>query len=289
MYQRIILIISIAVLCSIPAYAHETPWEELDTGLHLALFSHPARPKTSPVLVALRIQPYAWDFSIHSATQSGKALTLEGWAEQNSLTASINAGMYLPDAETNTGYLRIGEHLNNARVVQKFGSFFVASPRSPLLPQVDLIDRAKDAWEGILEQYDMVVQNYRLISSDRRILWPRGGNLDSIAAVGKDGSGAILFLHCREPMTAYNFAQMLLNLPIDIRNVMYVEGGRQAGLLVQVASLTRIWMGKHAIDFWSTGNAETPLPNIIGIKRKKNLHTDSLFTHHYLPIHLVPN
>lgn len=79
--------------------------------------------------------------------------------------------MYLPDGVTSTGYLRTGETVNNGRVVSKFGAFFVAGPDSPDLPGADLLDRSTDDWENLLPHYTMVVQNYRMISSDRRLLW----------------------------------------------------------------------------------------------------------------------
>lgn len=44
-----------------------------------------------------------------------------------------------------------------------------------VLPEADLLDRTVDDWEALLPRYRMVVQNYRLISSDRRLLWTPGG------------------------------------------------------------------------------------------------------------------
>lgn len=60
----------------------------------------------------------------------------------------------------------------------------------------------------------MVVQNYRMISSDRRLLWKPGGPKHSISAVGRDGTGAILFILCREPITGVDFGALLLALPL---------------------------------------------------------------------------
>ena len=90
----------------------------------------------------------------------------------------------------------------------------------------------------------MVVQNYRMINSQRRILWSPGGPLYSISAIAQDGKGRILFLHSRDRIEAYVFAQQLLQLPLDIHTVMYVEGGSQAGLLIHSEALSREVQGR---------------------------------------------
>ena len=107
-----------------------------------------------------------------------------------------------------------------------------------------------------------------MISSDRRILWSPGGPLYSISAVAEDGEGHILFLHCREPVEAYAFAQQLLHLPLDVRTVIYVEGGGQAGLLLRSNALRRELRGKSVADFLVTGDSAALLPNVLGARKK---------------------
>ncbi|MGJ3521445.1 phosphodiester glycosidase family protein [Nitratidesulfovibrio sp. D1] len=269
--------------------ADDTPgWTELDTGLQLGIFPAPDAPDGPERIVAVRIDPAYYEFSLHTTSEEGEpALSLTDWARRHDLNAVINASMYLPDARTSTGYLRNGAHLNNPRIGGNLGAFFVFGPLSSDLPQADLpqadlpqadlLDRTADPWETLLPQYRSVVQNYRLIGANRRILWPQGGPLYSVAAVGQDGSGAILFLHCREPLTAWRFATILLALPIDIRDVMYVEGGPQAGLYLRTPVRTDIWMGRHPADFWSGGNAAAPLPNVLGARRKATPPQPGLF------------
>ena len=174
--------------------------------------------------------------------------------------------MYLPDGLTSTGYMRSGDYINNKRIVQRFGAFFAAQPDDPDLPRATILERDTDIWRELLSHYSVVIQNYRIISSGRRILWSPGGPLYSISAVATDGTGNILFLHSREPVEAYSFAQHLLHLPLDIRTVMYVEGGGQAGLLVRSQKLEREHQGRNAVDFLVSGNRTVLLPNVIGAK-----------------------
>lgn len=308
-------------------------WRMLEKGLELGLF--PAQFGDSKFeVVVLRIDPAEFVFSVYTVSQNGRALSLGEWARQHGLVAAINASMYLPDGVTSTGYLRVGETINNGRIVSKFGAFFVADPIRPggsegilepvgnvisetaaapelpaaeldspepssgtsenkansvdsspeeavspvsvnssrenisALPEADILDRSADNWEPLLPRYRMVVQNYRLISSDRRLLWTPGGPRHSIAAVGKDGAGRILFFLCREPLTGVEFGTLLLALPIDVHVVMYTEGGSQAGLLLDSATYKQIWMGRYLADIWTSGNLSAPLPNVIGIRRR---------------------
>ncbi len=142
------------------------------------------------------------------------------------------------------------------------------SETSSILPEADILDRSVDDWESLLPRYRMVVQNYRLISADRRLLWTPGGPRHSIAAVGKDGAGRILFFLCREPLTGVEFGNLLLALPIDVHVVMYAEGGSQAGLFLDSMTRRQTWMGRYLADIWTSGNLSAPLPNVIGIRRR---------------------
>ena len=253
-----------------PRWVFETlpPWEKLEEGLQLGLFSAQFDGGDPFEVVFLRIDPAYFDFTVETASSEKQSLPLEAWATRKGLIAAINASMYLPDGVTSTGYLRTGETVNNGRVVSKFGAFFVAGPDSPDLPGADLLDRSTDDWENLLPHYSMVVQNYRMISADRRLLWKPGGPKHSISAVGRDGTGAILFILCREPITGVDFGALLLALPIDVRVVMYTEGGSLADLFLRTPVRSQIWLGRSLPEFWASGSQGAPLPNVIGVRRK---------------------
>ncbi|MBD5416371.1 MAG: phosphodiester glycosidase family protein [Desulfovibrio sp.] len=220
-------------------------------------------------LTALRIDPEKFEFELCASSADGKGpRTLDAWGEERGLVAAINASMYREDGSTSTGYMRGAGHVNNGRLVDRFGAFFVAGPKTAGLPAAAIVDRDMPDWKERIGQYDLVIQNYRMINADRRILWSPGGPLYSISAVAQDGEGRILFLHSRAPVEAYAFAQQLLHLPLDVRTVMYVEGGAQAGLLVRSHSLRREMGGMHAPSLLVTGNLKAQLPNVLGVRRK---------------------
>ena len=243
-------------------------WNALEEGLEYAEFSLQSEAGQQASLTVLRIDPELFDFRLYaSAAHKHPALTLGQWADSHDLVAAINASMYLPDGVTSTGYMRQDDYINNKRLVRRFGAFFVAGPRQEGLPRADILTREDPQWQELLEQYRLVIQNYRMINDERRILWSPGGPLYAISAVAEDGAGKILFLHCREPLEAYSFAHALLHLPLDVRTVMYVEGGMQAGLVIRSPGLHQELRGRHLADFWVTGNVRAQLPNVLGIRR----------------------
>ena len=247
-------------------------WRELEQGLFFGEFQ---LNDGDARLSVLRIDPAYFDFTLCTRSQdSGPSRPLNEWGEQYNLSAAINASMYLPDGSTSTGYMRQGDHTNNGRIVQRFGAFFVAGPDEPGLPLAAIIDRDNPLWRQQMERYSLVIQNYRMINADRRILWSPGGPHYSISAVAQDGEGQILFMHCRQPVEAYAFAQQVLHLPLNVRTVMYVEGGGQAGLLVRSAALTRELVGLSPSGLLVTGDLRAVLPNVLGARRKV-AHTHS--------------
>ncbi len=244
----------------------EKNWANIEQGLDMANFAVSGQANTT--IVALRFKQSFFDFQLYSISEDKTApKTLTQWAQQYELVAAVNASMYLPDGITSTGHMRKGSYVNNKHIAKNFGAFFLSNPIVSNIEKSRVVDRDTKEWEVLLSQYQTVIQNYRLINSKRKILWSASEQEHSIAAVAEDGSGNILFLHCREPMKAHDFAQALLQLPLDVRTVMYVEGGVQAGLALNTAENNFFWGGWHPSDIFM-GAVSVALPNIIGVTRK---------------------
>ena len=243
-------------------------WQELEAGLQFASFV-PSEADSAANVDILRIDPDFFRFSLHSVSAEGSAPhSLPGWAEHADLALAINASMYLPDHVTSTGYLRYGPHVNNPGIHSKFGAFFVAEPDVPDLPKAAILDRESDPWTERLPRYTLVIQNYRMIDTDGKSLWLPGGPEHSIAAVGQDKQGHILFIHCRAPMTGEAFAAALLRMPLALRSLMYVEGGSQAAMLVSCPKLRRFWIGQSSRSFLHPSENGAALPNVLGARRR---------------------
>ncbi len=268
--------------------AAAVPWRELRPGFDLAEISLAAaelalRPadadgaaaqagadtgndaaKPGPVVVALRIDPDRFTFTLHMASEEAP-LPLPALAEKYGLLAAINAGMYLTDQKTSTGHLRSATHVNNPRVAGNFGAFFMAGPKKAGLPRVRLLDRAEDDWPRALEEYALVMQNYRMNTVQGRVIW-KDDRPHSVAALSQDSAGRILFLLCAEPVPAGAFAAALLRRPLQLRTIMYLEGGSEAAMLVRAGDVRHVFTGRYAGGWGPSGSPDTVLPNVLGVR-----------------------
>ncbi|MCR4666597.1 MAG: hypothetical protein K5657_04800 [Desulfovibrio sp.] len=243
----------------------------LDEGLTLQEFPFMGREKG---LIIVRIDPSLYHFELVQARFEDKQLrTVKEWAGIKGLDAAINASMFQKDGLTSTGYMRGEKKINNPKMHRRFGAFFVAQPRKSrenenrALPYADILERDTPKLNDLLGRYGIVIQNFRLISAERKNCWSPAGPRFTVACVGKDGTGAILFIFGTLPSTPYEVAETLLRLPLDIRTTMYVEGGLEAELFVKAG-------GEASERFLSFLRFFAGVPNILGAKKRTRLNTD---------------
>lgn len=265
----LLLLPCLAAFWAAPALGADV-WRELEPGLELAELVPEGQPVRYAIAV-LRMDPARWALRLYCAEDRGvDPMTVEQWADRHGLAAAINASMYLrEDTLRSTGYMRSGSYVNNPVINARFGAFLAFGPRRQGLPPAQIVDRYAQDWETLIQGYGSVVQNYRMLSVEQENQWPEGQEAHSIAAVGMDRAGRVLFIHSREPYSVHDFTEVLLRLPVDVYNAMYVEGGPEAGLFVNAGGYTGRWMGSwdegtFLADsnhrFWS-------VPNVIGVAR----------------------
>lgn len=268
----------------------EISWLSLGKGLEVgtaSIYESKVRQRDA-LFVFLRISPEENGFALGMASHAGKPQSLADWSKLHGFRAGINASMYLPDNITSTGYMRDNGRVNNAKLGNKLGAFFLAGRRAKHIPPATVVEKEKNGWRELIDSYDLVVQNYRLISSAGRILWPVGGPEHSIAAVSVDNKGRVLFILCQEPLTSVRFAFYLRSFSLGLGTVLYVEGGAQAGIFVRLDSADKhrvlpgaspiavdggtvyVWKGRQNL-LNLKGNPHAALPNIIGVTRLPKL------------------
>ena len=247
-------------------------WQQIAPGLQLQTFTLPRTDQgESPQLSILKIDPARYTFTLITTSRYQQHLaTLKEWSEREGLTAAINASMYREDHQQSTGYMKTQGHINNGYINPRFGAFMVFSPKNTSLPQVQILDRSLQDWKHIIPCYDTVIQNFRLINSQQKNLWPKTRKAHSIAAIGIDAQRQVLFIHCQTPLTIHEFNEALLNLPLDIFNAMYVEGGPEAAMYLKTATIERSWPGRYEHPVLGTIHQKLwPIPNVIGIVPKE--------------------
>lgn len=272
-YVVLILILGLTAVKVQARQAAGEIWKELAPGLLYAAFPQEQTEESeSKQISVLQIDPAHYRFQLLSATEQGdQRRTIKGWIYEFDLVAGINAGMFWKDLRTSTGFMKNFEHLNNSILHPDYGAFFVFNPIAPGLEPVQLLDRELHPdWKTCMQRYQTVVQNYRMISAERENVWVQSTQKYSVAAIGMDLEGHVLFIFSQKPRTIHDLNTILLELPINIRNCMFVEGGPVASMYVKTETLEQEWAGLHKNTFWSEmPGTLAQIPNVIGIVKKE--------------------
>jgi hypothetical protein len=220
--------------------ADEALWKSAAPGLEVARLEAPqGSPAGGAVVTVVRVDPGRFRFSLLSAKLENKepAPTIVEWVEQGGVTGAINASMYQADHLTSVAYLRQERRVNNGRWSAD-KAVFVAEPLRSGAPLARLLDRGCEDARALSQRYRLVVQSIRMLDCRGRNVWASRGERWSVAAVGTDASGRVLLIHCRQPVYARDLVDALLALPLQLRRLMYVEGGPQAALHVRAGGRT---------------------------------------------------
>jgi uncharacterized protein YigE (DUF2233 family) len=268
-FLRLLTPVLIFAILSVPLFAS---WKKLEPGLELGKFE--VRKSTADPLTLiriLRIDPGFFRFQLlnTSAPGNGSLLSAKQWARNNNLAAAINASMYRTDYKTSVSYMRTRDHINNP-YLSRDKSILAFDSRVPEGADIRIIDLECEKFDDWRAKYTSFIQSIRMISCKGENVWIQQSRRWSIAAIGTDQSGKVLFIHSIDPNSTHDFINFLLSLPIHINRVMYAEGGAEAQLYVQSRNVEFEFLGvseayTSALRF---GTTSLPIPNIIGISRK---------------------
>jgi hypothetical protein len=256
------------------ALAGEPNWKSLDSGLWLADIS---APRQSPVgdskITVVKINPRFYSLKLLSAVEHDSMnLTAREWCQKHKLTAAINAGMYGKDYRSHIGYMKNYSYVNNPSLRKDYKAVLAFNPKVAGVPEVQLLDLTCADFQSIRGKYNTFIQNLRMISCTRKNVWNPQLRRSSIACLGMDTAGNVLFIFSESTYSVYEFGEMLLQLPLQLTTTFYLEGGAPASLYLS--------SGKTQIErngLYETGDKGQrsfalphPLPHVIGlVKRKK--------------------
>ncbi len=248
-------------------------WRNLEKGLDIGIFPAPKKSTVGDSLIRILradIASFGLRLLNASSEDQGKRLSVKNWVKKNGLVAAINASMYQKNMMSSVSYMKNGQHTNNTWV-SKDKTFLAFNPIKKNSISVRIIDRDCDDFQSLRKQYDTLVQSIRMISCHRENMWEQQKNIWSIAAIGMDHQGRILFIHVRSPYSSHDLIDMLLELPIGLKQTMYVEGGADAQLYINTGKEEHEFTGSY-----STGSREHnkntfshPIPNVLGLVRLK--------------------
>lgn len=263
------LLTTTSLLAQSETTAGTTPWEVLEPGLEMGRFSMPDRGGTAFAAISiLRIDPARFELVLLNASANNDVLlTPRQWAESRELVSVINASMFQEDRLTSVSLMRNRDHTNNS-YQSKDNTILAFDPTVDNLPAVKIIDRQCDEFEDWKNNYRTLIQSIRMISCKGRNVWRSGRKRSSVSAVGVDVARRVLFIHTENAMGTHELIELLMALPLEISQAMYVEGGPQAQLYVNSGGRTFELTGRLNPLFVGGSGLAWPLPNVIGVRRK---------------------
>ncbi len=256
-----------ALLAAGPAVP-DSGWRTLEPGLEIGLFDGPPGALGDGKIAAVRIDPGIFELRLlnSSAPGQGAPQSARRWAELSGASAVINASMYQEDYRTAVSLMRTRDHVNQ-RHVSRDRAALVFDPLDGKHAPVRMVDRDCDDLDAAIRPYGTVIQSIRMVSCERKNVWAPSTRRSSVAAVGVDGHGRVLFLHARSAWPVHELVDALLELPIDLRQAMYVEGGPEAQLFARGGGVELERLGVFEAAQAATRDG-WPVPNVIAAIRR---------------------
>ena len=248
-------------------------WRNLEKGLDLGIFKAPQKSALGDSLIRiLRADTNYFDLRLLNASSKdqGQRRSVKDWVNKNNLVAAINASMYQRDMRSSVSYMKTRQHTNNTWV-SKDKTILAFDPTDKSLPAVRIIDRDCEDFSELRQLYRTLIQSIRMVSCKGKNMWAPHNKMWSTAAIGLDDRGRIMFIHVRSPYTTHDLINILLKLPINLKQAMYVEGGADAQLYINTGKERHEFIGSY-----SSGSREHdentfshPVPNVLGLMRHK--------------------
>jgi hypothetical protein len=253
----------------------EIKWQRIDEGMESAEIESPQKSFIGDSkITVIRINPDKYTFKLIAASENGKEhKTAPQWCKEKKLLACVNAGQFNLDNQLlNMGYMKNYAHVNNPnfRKVNNYNSVLAFNRKDTSVAPIQIVDMKCQDWPTLQNKYHSFTQSISLIACNRQVVDNKQKGKWSMVLFGIDEKGNVLLISTRSPYTIRNFSEILLSLPLAIKNVMYLEGGPEASLYLEANGKKIERIGSYETGFWESDTNEQfwPLPNVIGIVKK---------------------
>ena len=254
------------------ALSQNDPWKKVDEGLYWAEFYPSQKPpvKDSKITI-VKINPKFYSFKLLCASDLGKTrMTAKDWCLKHNLISAINAGMYQEDGLRSVGYMKNFSHVNNPRLSSSYKAVLAFNRTDAAVPEIQIIDLRCQAFEELKPKYQTFVQSIRMVSCQQENVWAKQDNMWSLAVLGMDKNGNILFIVSEAPHSVHDFINVLLSLPISLYNAMYLEGGAEASLYFSLngVELDKVGNNGSGLNDSLVRGVVRAIPNVLGITKR---------------------
>ncbi len=249
-------------------YASSIRWRSLDPGLEIAVIHAPRKSSHADSrFTVVRVDPAVRKLALMTASEvGGSKRTAPQWSRDFDLSLVVNAGMFEDDQSRATYFMKNLTHVNNPLIAGQ-NAFLAFNPIDGTVPPVQIIDRRCQSFPRLKKMYNTVIQGIRMVDCRQKRTWSTQNRKWSMVVAAMDMKGRVLFIFTRSPYRVQVFVDMLLGLPLDIRNMMYLEGGPEASLYLSAGATVVEKFGSYETGFNENDDNQEfwPLPNIIGV------------------------
>lgn len=249
-------------------------WTPVGKGVDLCITAAPKKSiLNDSKLTILKIDPNKVHFEMHIATQEDSVpRPVDIWADTFDLNIVFNAGMYdLAKPLTSRGLLQNYDHYNQKAVHPTFNGMFAMNPIDSLAKPCAIYDLTCKPFDEFKSDYNTFAQGLRMLDCNGgRMYWNKRVQSCSMLVAAEDLEGNLYLIFTRSPYTHNDFMGFLLQFPFKLVNAIYIEGGPETSLHVDLPC-TGTCVQKVG-SYVSNGYAHDrndyfwPLPNIIGIR-----------------------
>jgi hypothetical protein len=256
-------------------YSH---WVTLTKGLQYREINAPVKSEIGDSKISLvRLDRDLFEFDVFSATNYDSIpKSVDRWAKKHKLNIVFNSGMY---SQENTllsrAFLKAGKHVNNPSIIEDFNLMLAMSPNVLHRENIEVLDLTCENFDKIKNEFNSYAQGLRMIDCNGKpMFWKKKIQSCSmiIAAEGTDNKFYIIF--CRSPYTHNQMIEFMLKMPYGIRNAIYLEGGPETSLFIDVNGHRIQKVGSWVSDTWESdeNNHFWSLPNVVGVKSRSQKH-----------------
>ena len=254
-------------------YSH---WTELTKGMEYIEMDAPIKSEVGDSKISiLRMNPDNFDFSLHTATQyDRKSRTVTDWADTFRLNVVFNASMYeISKPLVARGYLQSGSHVNNALVKESFRSMIALNPKTKNRRNIEILDLTCESFYAQKQLFGSLAQGLRMINCEGTAMaWNKRNQSCSMMVAAQDEKGWFYLIFCRSPYTHNQMIRFMKDMPYHLTNAIYLEGGPETSLLIDVNQHCIEKVGSWVSDTYERDDNQSfwKLPNVIGVKVRNN-------------------
>lgn len=236
----LLTLLCLALLSAGPATAQTVPavsWQGLRPGLEFGFWEvQSANRAGSTRLALLRVDPRRFQFRVLAGEVGDEGMSAAQWRRQSGALAVFNAGQFTPQHAYLGLLIQDGRQIT--RPVTNLEAVLVAEPSEAGLPLARVIDLHYTTLPLPQIPYRQAAQSLMLLDRFGQIRVRRSDKVAHRTLVAEDDQGRILVMISEGKHTLWELARSLVEPGLGLREVMCMDGGAEAQMVVAVDGFT---------------------------------------------------